>query len=206
MTIHADWLTQAFPALYKWTTFPLTALLEEVYKRTPDLFKEKKYTHALMVDFCSVLERALNYMHTGNTAVIATSVMNPMWIGRALLKDGFPCLNSNIVQIISSKHIVIDGRQWPYNDKLHRPHTSSKRAQLLTYGEGHFNVSYICIVFPVPRGAAHHESRIGGTDGVGSTCQDGDRVVTPTDTSQTLDPWETLPVWLRLAMRVAVLT
>ncbi len=94
-----------------------------------------------MVEFCSVLERALNYMHTGNTAVIATTVMNPLWIGRAILKDGFPCLNQNIVQIIDSKYVDIDPKRWPSNYKSNTPHSSSRRSQTLTYGDQHFNVS-----------------------------------------------------------------
>lgn len=131
---------QVFPALYKWTTYPLTALLEEVYTQAQLLFPKKKYKHALMVEFCSVLERALNFMHTGNTAVIATTVMNPLWIGRAILKDGFPCLNKKKVQIIDSKYIQLNALEWPFNASSNRPHSSSRRSQLLTYGESHFHV------------------------------------------------------------------
>jgi hypothetical protein len=131
-----------FPALYKWTTYPLTALLEEVYAQAAPLFPKKKYKHVMMVEFCSVLERALNFMHTGNTAVIATTVMNPLWIGRAILKDGFPCLNPLIVHIINSKHVQINALHWPQDLSQNKPHSSSRRSQLLTYGESHFNVRY----------------------------------------------------------------
>ena len=93
-----------------------------------------------MVELCSVVERALNYMHTGNAAVIATTVMNPLWIGRAVVKDGFPCLNSNVVDVINNKQVYPKANQWPFNDLLRRPHSSSRRSHILTYGESHFNV------------------------------------------------------------------
>lgn len=139
---------QAFPALYQWTTYPLTALLEDVYKQTQPLFPTKKFKHAMMVEFCSVLERALNFMHTGNMAVIATTVMTPMWIGCAIVKDGFPCINPMIVQIINSKHVQIDALQWPQDRNRRRPHSSSRRSQILTYGEPHFNVRRFVTFIP----------------------------------------------------------
>lgn len=103
-----------------------------------------------MVDFASVLERALNFMHTGNTAVISTTVMNPLWIGRAILKDGFPCLNPEKVQIINHKRVIIHPLQWPLNASLNTPHSSSRRAQVLTYGESHYNVCefYLSLIIP----------------------------------------------------------
>lgn len=104
------------------------------------MFPAKKYKNALLIELCSVLERALNFMHTGNAAVIATTVMTPLWIGRAILKDGFPCLNMKIIQI-SGSYIQIDAKRWPFNPKLNGPHSSSRRAQILTYGESHFSVS-----------------------------------------------------------------
>lgn len=132
---------QAFPAIYKWTTYPLTSLLEQVYAQAKPLYdQKKKYKHVIMIEVCSVLERALNFMHTGNTAVIATTVMNPLWIGRAILKDGFPCLNPGIIKLTNKRYIVVEEQLWPYNGALHRPHSSSKRSQTLTYGESHFNV------------------------------------------------------------------
>lgn len=94
-----------------------------------------------MVEFCSVIERALNFMHTGNTAVIATSVMNPLWIGLALVKDGFPCLNAQIARLVDGKHVEIKAGRWPLSRLLHQPQSSSRRSQLFNYGESHFNVS-----------------------------------------------------------------
>lgn len=95
----------------------------------------------LLVEICSVAERALNYMHTGNAAVIATSVMNPLWIGLAMIQDGLPCFNPRYVVTAHGTRIKVLPEVWPYNKKKHQPLSSSKRSQLLTYGEQYFNVS-----------------------------------------------------------------
>jgi hypothetical protein len=79
-------------------------------------------------------------MHTGNMAVIATSVMNPMWIGRSIIQDGLPCLNPAIVLARRNKNVIIKLDQWPFDANKHIPRSSSKRAQSITYGEPHFNV------------------------------------------------------------------
>jgi hypothetical protein len=132
------------------------------------VFDKNKFDHTLLVEFCSVVERAINYMHTGNTAVIATTVMNPLWVGRALVKDGFPSLNSDFVDIANPEHIQIKGDIWPFNKLLHRPHSSSQRSHLLTYGEPHFNVSLHCLPNLVGRNPAHpHMSTCGGGGSTG---------------------------------------
>lgn len=110
------------------------------------MFETNKLDHTLLVEFCSVVERGINFMHTGNMAVIATTVMNPLWIGRALMKDGFPSVNSDIVEFSNENSIKIKGDLWPFNKSLHRPHSSSQRSHLLTYGESHFNVSLHCLL------------------------------------------------------------
>jgi hypothetical protein len=115
--------------------------LEEIFKQASSLYDKSKFSHTTMVELSSVVERALNYMHTGNTAVLATTVMNPLWIARALVKDGFPCINTDIIKIVNYKHIIIDPKLWPFDETLHRPYSSSRRSHTLTYGEPHFNVS-----------------------------------------------------------------
>jgi hypothetical protein len=95
----------------------------------------------LLVELCAVAERALNYMHTGNVAVIATTIMNPLWIGRAITQDGIPCFNPRYVNTGPSSQLVVYPEHWPYNNSKHQPLTSSKRSQILTYSEAHFKVS-----------------------------------------------------------------
>lgn len=52
------------------------------------LFEKNQAKHTLIIELCAAIERGLNFMHTGNAAVIASSVMTPLWIGRALIEDG----------------------------------------------------------------------------------------------------------------------
>jgi hypothetical protein len=132
---------QAFPEVYNWTTYPLTVLLEQMYSQSKSRLATHNMKDTMLVELCSVAERALNYMHTGNAAVIATSVMNPLWIGRAIIQDGMPCINPKYMNIGLSSQLVIYAEQWPYNNSKYLPLTCSNRAQTLTYGETHFKVS-----------------------------------------------------------------
>ena len=125
--------------LYTWTTYPLTCLLERVWVIGNHTLEQEKHPELTLVEFDSALERALNFMHTGNVAVIATSVMNPLWIGLAIIHDGLPCLNPTIVPTLTSS-VFVNSREWPCNTR-HQPRSASKGSQLRTYGEGHFNVS-----------------------------------------------------------------
>lgn len=145
-SILKDLHLKAFPAIYNWTSYPLTCAIESIFEEAmSNNTKSKK--DPLLVEICSVAERALNYMHTGNAAVIATSVMNPMWIGRAIIQDGLPCFNPNYVMTGNGTRIKVNAEAWPFNKKKHQPLSSSKRSQVLTYGEQYFNVSIGILVF-----------------------------------------------------------
>jgi hypothetical protein len=114
--------------------------------KAPSLYPHRKTEHALMVELCSAVERGLNYMHTGNAAVITSSVMTPLWIGRALVEDGFPCLNPKIVRIVNGLRIKADAREWPLLTRGIRPHSCSKASQVFRYSENHFSVSFIIFI------------------------------------------------------------
>src|SRR6266699_6405857 len=102
--------------------------------------------NALPCPFClkllAALERILCFCHTGNTAILATSLMNPLCLSRAVIKDGFPMLCKVFIQsMISSamKHgFEIDRRDWPLKDGY--PAISLRRAQILTYSLDYFMV------------------------------------------------------------------
>jgi hypothetical protein len=125
--------------IYNWTSYPLTCLLELVWQSAQSALQAKKRPKTTAVELCACLERALNYMHTGNAAVITTSLMNPLWIGPSVVQDGLPSLNSVLIPAQSTTCIVID-YNWPHNGKG-QPRTASKASQIRNYGEGHFNVS-----------------------------------------------------------------
>jgi hypothetical protein len=118
---------------------------------------EGRHPAPTMVELCSTLERALNFMHTGNVSVIATSAMNPLWIGLSLIHDGLPCINPTIVPTITSTVFVVPS-QWPHNNKG-QPTSASRGAQIRTYGEGHYNVCDLSSV-------VFSGQRIGNTDKV----------------------------------------
>ncbi len=137
---------QIYPQLYNWVTFPLVSLIEKIYSQctanmdaTPSMFPDP-----CLVELCSVAERALNYMHTGNAAVISTTVMNPLWIGNAVVQDGLPCLNRNIVSLHANSQVSVIKQHWPYHQARQQPKTSSSAAQIFAYDLSHFNVS----IFP----------------------------------------------------------
>lgn len=135
-----------FPDLYNWTTYPLVSFIEILYEAEKRVIQQKKYPNTLLVEVCCAAERALNYMHTGNTAVIATSVMNPLWIGRSIVRDGLPCFNPqivNIVQLSDRSKVVVIARKWPYDNVKHQPKSCSGRSQILTYGLPHYNVGNV---------------------------------------------------------------
>jgi hypothetical protein len=150
--------------VYVWNTYPLTTFLEEIWKEGLGDLQAKKAPRTALVELCSAAERALNFMHTGNAAVIATGVMNPLWIGRAIVQDGLPCINPKIAQPIKGKIIRIMADQWPFDENKHIPKTASKRAQRITYGDGHFNVSFSSVTSRIngreTNGQRFHPARV----------------------------------------------
>jgi hypothetical protein len=65
--------------------YPLTCLLECVWDMCKQSLCVQKQPKPTFVELCVSLERALNFMHTGNAAVITTTLMNPLWIGLAIV-------------------------------------------------------------------------------------------------------------------------
>ena len=120
-------------------------MLEKIYKQAAFLMRQNKYPDDLLVEAAAVAERALNFMHTGNAAVITTTVMNPLWIGKALVQDRLPCINQKHINVTHPQRLIIHGENWPYDEIKHMPKTALRRAFILTYGEAHFNVSTVSI-------------------------------------------------------------
>ncbi|KIL64797.1 hypothetical protein M378DRAFT_178583 [Amanita muscaria Koide BX008] len=131
---------EAYPAIYNWTTFPLTRVLRRVWRVGQDFISSKRQPCPTLIELSSALERALNFMHTGNVAVIATSAMNPLWIGLAIIHDGLPCLNPALVPTLIGPNFV-NVEYWPQHDNR-LPKSASRCSQLRTYGEGHYNVFF----------------------------------------------------------------
>jgi hypothetical protein len=141
-----DSMPQAYPAIYSWATYALTNFIKRIYLCERERMKTQNMVNAQNVELCAVLERALNYMHTGNVKVIATSVMNPMWIGQALLEDGLPCLNPSIVRFFSQTWELSAMEMKPtYSAGV--PNTAAKRVILYNYNATVYNVSIFRLLF-----------------------------------------------------------
>lgn len=67
--------------------------------------------------------------------------MNPLWIGQSIIHDGQACFNTKLITLYTDSTPLVHLAEWPYDDVLKIPKTSSARAQIFTYGENHFTVS-----------------------------------------------------------------
>jgi hypothetical protein len=136
---------QVFPALFDWVSYPIATLIKALYKYTkgdgPDGSARPCPMHLELIASC---ERALCYCHTGNAAVLATSLMHPLGLSRGILEDGSPMLLRTIFERPTIHNASLNGfkviiAQWPIKDNY--PAMASKRAQVLTYSATHFHVS-----------------------------------------------------------------
>lgn len=132
---------KAFPQVYQWTTFGITSLLERLWAyQLPILEAGSKPRHEA-VELCSVLERTLAYAHTGNARVLATKLMRPLWLVQSLLEQGLPTFAPSVrITTTINNPIAISAADWPTSDNLNVPAIASKRSQVLTYGNDHFEV------------------------------------------------------------------
>ena len=136
---------QVFPALFDWVSYPVTLLIELLYKNEMKLIREDIAPSFFHVELIAALERILCFCHTGNTAVLATSLMNPLGLSYGVLKDGFPMLlrifSQSTVASAMKRGIEVIPRRWPMKDGY--PAIASRRAQILTYSLAHFMVSLL---------------------------------------------------------------
>jgi hypothetical protein len=129
--------------LFNWVAYPITVLIQSIYENEMLSIREDQPPCAFRLELLAALERTLCFCHTGNTAALATSLMNPLGLSRAVVRDGFPMLHKTFTQpAISSameRGFQVDKRVWPMKGGF--PAIASKRAQILTYSLGHFMVS-----------------------------------------------------------------
>ncbi|KAG2045993.1 hypothetical protein BDR06DRAFT_1015119 [Suillus hirtellus] len=131
--------SEAFPQVYQWTTYPITSLLERIWDHFCPLMERGGKPAPPVIELCSVLERALAYAHTGNTKVIATSLMRPLWLVQSLLEHGLPTFSPSVrFAAPPSIPVTISPADWPTLTNMKVPAIASKRSQILTYGNDHF--------------------------------------------------------------------
>ena len=144
--------SQCFPEIYAWATFPVTSLIEAVWKhhieqmlctvvRANRAREELPKPKPQYVELLAVLERLLNYGYTGAAQALPRQLMQALWPGRSLLDTGFPVLWPGLDFGTDGQcipHVIL--KSWPLNPATHRPLTASKSAQQITYGLSHYLV------------------------------------------------------------------
>lgn len=134
-------ISQVYPQCFIWTTYALTTLLEKLWLSQRQRLLDGTQISPYMVELASVLERALNVAHTGNVRVIATSLMNPLFVGRSLVDHGTSTFHECVLMGQTSLDAVhIPDIQFPRNQVLRQPLTASKRSQIFNYGAHHWEV------------------------------------------------------------------
>ncbi|KAF8422582.1 hypothetical protein L210DRAFT_931249 [Boletus edulis BED1] len=129
------------PKIYSWCTFPVTCLLENLWQTVQPVFeKPGRCTTAYVIEMVAMLERVLNFGHTGNAQVLVKRLMDRAWLSLGLLMDGFPCISPDFIayETLGTKTVIPVKNKWPVDPCTRRPLTASKRVQQLTYGDLHY--------------------------------------------------------------------
>jgi hypothetical protein len=102
----------------------------------------------MWIELCSFAERALNFMHTGSVKVLMPTIMDELWISRALINEGLPSFSPTIVTFGKTMDdgILISSTQWPFKCNKGKPISGAKKAQDITYGNLLHNVSTIHLI------------------------------------------------------------
>jgi hypothetical protein len=129
--------------LFAWATYPLTTLIDALWDAHQNSIKANAVLDPCVIEVMSMLERALNYAHTGNAQVLCRRLMNRAWISLGLIHDGLPSISDVFISngSLITGEAVIRNNGWPVDLQTRRPLTSSRRSQQLTYGKDHYEVS-----------------------------------------------------------------
>lgn len=102
-----------------------------------------------IIETVAMLERSLNYAHTGNGRVLMRKLMDPAWISLGCIADGLPCISEILISHPSffQKSINVVMNKWPVIGVGRQPRTASKRVQELVYGAKHYEVRSTCSLF-----------------------------------------------------------
>ncbi|KAF8441791.1 hypothetical protein L210DRAFT_3645009 [Boletus edulis BED1] len=132
------------PELFQCTTYPLTCLIENIWKRHEPHLKEGYVVDPFELETISMLERSLNYAHTGSGRVLTKTLMDRAWLSLSVVNDGLPCLANSFIQAVSltTGIVTIRREKWPVHPVTQIPLTASQRSQEITYGKPHFS-SYL---------------------------------------------------------------
>ncbi|KAH9845988.1 hypothetical protein C2E23DRAFT_745123 [Lenzites betulinus] len=130
-----------FPNLMLWTTYPVRVLLELFWQKvSPALIVGSNATpNPVDLELIAILERLVNFAHTGAMKVLTTGVMDRLWPSRAIVDHGFPCFSPALFLGGDNGLLPsVDLNDWPIHSITGYPLVASKRALEITYGNAHF--------------------------------------------------------------------
>ena len=132
--------SQVYPDIFQWATYGVTSLIERIYEQNirPSIGKEVPPS-PYWVEIMAVLERVLNYAHTGNARVLSRALLGPMWPYYSLPDTGFPAFSRLLT--ITPDAAQVNVVNWPRDEDTKVPATASSRSALLTYGKALADVS-----------------------------------------------------------------
>ena len=138
-------LYQIYPAIYNYTTQGVTALLQLLYQKEAERIRDKRADSSpAMVELVAMLERTLNFMHTGNATCLVRRLMDSFWLSRSLLVDGLPSVNDQKVTFQNngdSVSVLMHIERWPTYPRTGIARSAAKASMLFRYGHDQFNVS-----------------------------------------------------------------
>lgn len=134
---------QVVPELFQCTSYPITCLMEYLWKKHEPNLRQGYVVDPFELETMAMLERVLNYAHTGSARVLTRTLMDRAWLSLSVVNDGLPCISKSFIQAgsLSSGLITIRREKWPIHPASLSPLTASQRTQELTYGKPHFSVS-----------------------------------------------------------------
>ena len=101
------------------------------------------------IEIMSILERTINFCHTGNAICLSNKLMRDSFTTRAILNGHLPLLAGAIqFSIVNSLTPTVALGDWPVDDKGD-PLAISRRATQITYSDSQWAVSSLCHVSSV---------------------------------------------------------
>ncbi|KAH9910611.1 uncharacterized protein B0H18DRAFT_963080 [Fomitopsis serialis] len=127
---------KVFPAVYHWTTFPISCLLVELFEDFSQFLRERNIIPPTQIELVALLERCLAYAYTGSGKVLMMSLMDQLLISRGLLWDSLPVFHPHIFHfaLVESGAVRIKAESWPCRGAEREPIMVSLRAVQLTWG------------------------------------------------------------------------
>ncbi|KAM5542550.1 hypothetical protein V8D89_004009 [Ganoderma adspersum] len=151
---------ELFPNIYLWTLYPIVTLLKSFwtfyaqpslqtrYEDIPGFGPRSAQNSAVQrlseapdhyaLEMIAVLERLLNFCHTGLAKVLTHSLMSRLWPTRAILEGYFPFFWGGLsFTSRNATRPILNLARWPLDVKTGKPLCASLRSQEFTYGAAH---------------------------------------------------------------------